>query len=141
MTTCTWDGKRLSADTRSITGDVIDQAPCQKIFQKNGVYCAIAGDVAEVMPAVDYLLGRKKKKPEIDEGDFQIMLVSETRCEYYGGSLKPSPLAAPFAIGSGSSHAIAAMLCGKSGPKSIRIAAQLDASTGVEFGVRTYKIR
>lgn len=144
MTTCTWDGKRISADTRSITGAVIDQAPCQKIFQKKGIYCAIAGDVATALIVMEYLLKDKRKaeRPELDAEDiFQIMLVSKDRCEYYSCSLDPSPMAAPCAIGSGGDYALAAMLCGKSGPQSIQVAAKMDPYTGVEFGIRTYKIR
>lgn len=141
MTTCTWDGKRLSADTRSITGSTIDQAPCQKIFQREGIYCALAGDVAEAITVIDYLLGRKVEPPELPVAEFQIMLVSDTRAEYYANSLNPSPMEAPFAIGSGTDYALSAMLCGKSGRKAISIAAKLDPNTSVDYGVRSFKIR
>lgn len=141
MTTCTWDEKRLSADTRSMTGDVIDQGPCQKIFQRKGVFCAVAGDLAEAIPVVRYLLKPKGKRPKIGKGDFQILLVSASRAEYYDGEYIALPVTGPFAIGTGGDHALAAMLCGKSGPQAIRIAAQMDPHTGVDFGVRTFKIR
>lgn len=139
MTTCTWDGKRLSADTRSITGAAIDQGPCQKIFQRQGTYVAIAGDVAEVMPVVRWLLNPELDEPECPEG-FQIILVNQYRREYYCDSLQSSPMATPFAIGSGADYAIAAMLSGKTGPKAIKIAAKIDANTGVDYGVRSFKI-
>ena len=140
MSTCTWDGKRLSADTRCITGDVIDQSPCQKIFRKKGIYCAVAGDLADAIEVTRYLLNGGDA-PDYTEGSFEIMLVSKDRCEYYGGNLKSVPLPTPFAIGSGGDYAVAAMLCGKTAPKAIKIAAKMDASTGTEFGIRTYKIR
>lgn len=141
MTTCTWDGKRLSADTRSVTGTVIDQGPCQKIFQRKGVFCAVAGDIAEALPVVNYLLGKEKEPPEINGSCFQIILVSGTRAEYYYSDLKPAPLATPFAIGSGAEFAMAAMLCGKSGRKAIRVAAKLDNNTSVDYGIRSFRIR
>lgn len=139
MTTCTWDGKRLSADTRSITGDVIDQGPCQKIYSRKGVYVALAGDVAKALPIVEWLLNPKGEKPKSTK-DFQAILVSKDRQEYYGGSLKPVPLTTPHAIGSGGDFAIAAMLSGKTGPQAIKIAAKMDPNTGIDFGVRSYKI-
>jgi len=141
MTTCAWDGKKLSADTRSVTGDVIDQSACQKIFQRKGVFCAAAGDLAEAISVVKYLLNKKGEPPDFEEGSFEIMLVSETRSEFYGGTLKPVPMEAPSAIGSGGSYAIAAMLCGKSAPNAVRIAAKMDSNTGVDFGVRTFRVR
>jgi ATP-dependent protease HslVU (ClpYQ) peptidase subunit len=141
MTTCTWDGKRLSADTRSITGSTIDQAACQKIFQRKGIYCALAGDIAEAIIVIDYLLGKEVEPPELPVGDFQIILVSKTRCEYYYNSLNPSPLESPSAIGSGADYALSAMLCGKSGSKAVTIAAKLDPYTSVDYGVRSFKIR
>lgn len=138
MTTCTWDGKRLSADTRSITGGVIDQHACQKLFKKNGVVCAVAGNLSDAMRAVDFLLGITEKKP--NDGDYEIMLVSKDRAEYYDTNVQPIPLATPFAIGSGRAEAMSAMLCGKTGKEAIKIAAKLDPNTSVDFGVRSYKI-
>jgi len=144
MTTCVWDGEWLCSDTRSMTGSVIDQTPCQKIFTRNGVYCAISGDLAEVTVAVKKLLNPKKHfvdDPSIDEGDWQIILVSATREEYYCGSLLPSPAGAPFAIGTGGSYALAAMLAGKTGAQAVRLACRMDALSGIEFGVRKYRVR
>ena len=145
MTTCVWDGEFICADTRSMTGAVIDQAPCQKIFQKNGVYCAVAGDLAEAVIVVKRLLNPQKPTPEdshlVEEGEWQVILVSETRAEYYGGTMLPAPMSAPFAIGTGGSFALAAMLAGKTGPQAIRLACKMDACSGVEFGVRKYRVR
>ena len=145
MTTCIWDGEFICADTRSMTGDVIDQGPCQKIFQKNGVYCAISGDLAEAVVVVKRLLQPQKPSADdvhlVEEGEWQIFLVSETRSEYYGGTLLPAPMAAPFAIGTGGSYALAALLAGKTGPQAIRLACKMDACSGVEFGVRKYRVR
>ena len=145
MTTCVWDGEFLCADTRSMTGSVIDQGPCQKIFQKKGVYCAISGDLAEAVIVVKRLLNPQRPSSDdvhlVDEGDWQIILVSETRAEYYGGCMLPAPVAPPFAIGTGGSYALAAMLAGKTGPQAIRLACKMDAYSGVEFGVRKYRVR
>lgn len=143
MTTCAWDGKRLAADTRSTMDDVIMQGACQKIFQRKGVFCAIAGDISEAIPVAKYLLKRKKDAdpPEFEEESFEILLVAEDRVEYYGGTLKPVLVEAPFAIGTGANHAVAAMLCGKKAQEAVRVAAKMDVNTGVEFGVRSYRIR
>jgi len=145
MTTCVWDGEFICADTRSMTGSVIDQGPCQKVFQKRGVFCAISGDLAEAFIVVQRLLNPQKPTPDdvhlVEEGDWQIMLVSETRAEYYGGTMLPAPMAAPFAIGTGGNYALAALLAGKNGPQAIRLACKMDACSGVEFGIRKYKVR
>ena len=142
MTTCSFDGQNLAADTRSMTGGIIDQSPCQKIFRRKGIFCALAGDVSEALVVIKYLLNPKLEKPIIEEGgNWEIILIGGGRTEFYSGTLNPSPMEAPFAIGSGSGYAIAAMLCGKTAAQSIRIAAKLDSSTGVEFGVRNFKIR
>lgn len=144
MTTCVWDGEWLCSDTRSMTGSVIDQTPCQKIFRRNGVYCAVSGDLAEATLAVKKLLNPKNYRednPFLEEGDWQILLVSDTREEYYCGSLLPSPAGAPFAIGTGGSYALAAMLAGQTGAQSVRLACRMDANSGVDYGVRKYRVR
>lgn len=145
MTTCVWDGEFICADTRSITGTVIDQGACQKIFQKNNVFCAVAGDIAEATIVVKRLLMPEKNSEEdsyiVDSGDWQIMLVSESRCEYYGGTMLPAPMTTPFAIGTGGSFALAALLAGKTGLQAIRLACKMDACSGVEFGIRKYRVR
>jgi hypothetical protein len=77
----------------------------------------------------------------VDAGDWQIMLVSESRCEYYGGTMLPAPMTTPFAIGTGGSFALAALLAGKTGPQAIRLACKMDSCSGVEFGIRKYRVR
>lgn len=140
MTTGTWDGVRISADTRSITDDTIDQGPCQKIFQKKGVYCAVAGDLGAAKKAALWLLGRKKNKPKLEDEEFEIILVSKDRQEYYDESLVALELPTPHAIGSGKQPALAAMLAGENGREAIRIAARIDPNTSVDYGLRSFKV-
>lgn len=128
MTTIAWDGETLSADTQSITGYAIDQAPTQKIFKKSGKYFAIAGDYAQGLAIMDWILGGDR--PELQKPEYEVMVIDGGEAMVYADQLLPYSVLPPIAFGTGRDFALGAMLSGKTAAQAVEIASRLDPNTG-----------
>ncbi len=137
MTTIAWDGESLACDSMAITGGVIDQYPTKKIFKKRDVYYLLAGDYAQSLAVMDWLVDGKEK-PEFPKPDYEVIAIQGSGGKCYSGELYPYSIKPPFAVGSGSEFAYGAMLSGKTAKEAVETAIKLDPNSGGK--VRTYKI-
>ena len=137
MTTIATDGKTISADTLQ-SGDFVDQINAIKLCKINGVVYGNAGNLSEGQKYIDWV---KKGRP-IDEipsfkDHFEVIWIKDGHAWWDNGSLRPIKCGVPYAIGSGASYAMGAMMAGTGPKKAVSIAMKLDAFTGGK--IRTMK--
>lgn len=125
MTTICWDGETLAADSQAICNFKSDIRKIHRL--PDGRLFAGAGAVQEVLAVLEYLRGGEK--PTGLE-NFEAMLIQAGSAAYLGDRLMHKPITAPYAIGSGSQFAIAAMACGKTAAEAVRIAIRFDNGSG-----------
>jgi len=135
VTTIAWDGKNLACDSRSLTNDTIDQCETQKIFKKSGVYYCLAGEYAQALAVMDYLV-TKKNEPVFPKPEYQVLVISDT-AQIFDGELHPSPVEPPYAMGTGAQFAYGAILSGKTAKEAVEVAIKLDPYSGGK--IRTHK--
>lgn len=139
-TTIAWSGTQIAADSQSTGGHTRYNSAGSKILYSKTRHATIAaaGDVAATAPIKKFFMHTDKplseyKIPEtVKQDSFQIVIIYDdgTAETYLGNLHEPTPISAPFAMGSGEDFAMAAMLCGKTAVEAIEIAKQLDVYTG-----------
>ena len=131
MTTITWDGKTLAADSR-VTDGCIEQVRCKKIHKAGEYIIAFCGDYAEGLAFVKWVKDGMvaERKPE-DLEDFGALVVHpDGKVFEYTKRLIPLPCGCPTAAGSGRKSAMGALLAGANAVEAVKIAAKLDPYTG-----------
>lgn len=129
MTTVVWDGISFAADRRmSLHGGNV-----QKIFRlPSGAVVGGAGDYNKIVKSVRYMMGQGDKPEGPADGNTILMMVHNKKVFLsvdYGDTMMPIK-DKRFAIGSGSSYAMGALLAGKTAKEAIVIASKLDPDTG-----------
>lgn len=136
MTTVVWDGKTLAAD-RQLTSDEVVRGGCSKIFNyKKDKYLSGCGCYYEITATAEYFKDiEKNDKPSIEESEFILLDTKQKRVWMLDKRLIPITVDSPFAIGSGSHFALAALTMGLDAVSAIRLASKLDINTGggIEF--------
>ncbi len=147
MTTIAYDGKSLVSDSRSCIGDMIYEEDAQKIFPDVGPFVAlgIAGDYQAAMDTIEMIspfttMDHIRSIPSKDIGNVSLLGVTlDGRLWSYAGD-KSCELRSdkPFAVGSGSIWAMAAMDFGESAEDAVVFAATKDPYTNDIVQVATF---
>jgi len=147
MTTIAYDGKSLASDSRSCIGGMIYEEDAQKIFTERGPFAVlgIAGDYQAAMDVMDMIgeftnIEHIRGIPPEEIGNVSILAVTKDgRLWSYAGSASCELRGdRPFAVGSGSDFAIAAMDLGKSAKEAVEYAATRDPNTNSVTQVETF---
>lgn len=149
MTTIAFDGKTLASDGQ-VSGGYISSYKYKKIFSKNGWLIGAAGRLSECAMFIEWFEkwlhaqeGREqgiKVDPvePFDREEFTALVISpERECMVFESGRDMFEVEAPFAIGSGSPFAIAAMKAGADAKKAVEVAIELDPYSGGEVFVET----
>lgn len=141
MTTVAWDGKTLAADTRATNNDMIIQGGCTKLFRvkrhKQEYLVGGAGDRHRVAQLVG-VLGQKSGLTDLaelmpSETNHGFLIIHDcTTSKTYSYESSDSSLierTEQYAIGSGASFAMGAMLAGCTAEGAVLIASKLDIHT------------
>lgn len=135
MTTIAYKDGWLVSDSRETSGERVDTDRCKKIYRlPDGSLYAGSGESAIIMHLYQELLkaARVKKKvlPNIQlKGINAIVVANKKNVNYYEKGIWTS-LDYPFAIGTGSHYALAAMDNGASAEEAVRIACKRDIYSG-----------
>lgn len=137
MTTIATDGKIMAADTMEMTSFIL-QHEGTKLKKVGGIVYGISGSDTPAEMYLDWVAEGcpQDNKPVTNDG-WTVIFVKDGTSWLVDELLRPVSAGLPFAIGSGSVAAMAAMLCGKTPAQAIKIAMMLDAGTGGK--VRTMK--
>ena len=127
MTTIAFDGEVIASDSQSST-DFVDQNSAKKLFRKKGKVFGVAGDYAQCLAVIDWLMG--EKKPTFNDDCFTVVVIEDGQAQIYCNEFYPYPAQPPFAFGSGGVFAMAAMLAGADAKRAVEIACQLDENSG-----------
>lgn len=133
MTTIAYDGRTLAADRRVSTSNGTRYAPVTKLRRlPDGRLVGCGGSLNDGIQFVDWLLdsARKETRPRLDESFRALVIDADGRLLDYEQSLIPTEEGVPFAIGSGSAYARAAMACGKTAAEAVGVAERFDLFTG-----------
>ncbi|AZP72787.1 proteasome subunit beta [Pseudomonas poae] len=132
MTTIAYKDGVIAYDSQVTRGDVITYDDYEKCTEQKGVKFFCSGTVADHQRLIDAYFGAK---PEgnidavalvLNNGQLSLVAVDDTT----GIWASPVALDRPYAIGSGTAFAFAAMDMGASAYKAVEIAARRDTNTG-----------
>lgn len=139
-TTIAWSGTEIAADSQSTGSHTKYHSAVPKIMYSKTRHATIAaaGDVAVTAPIKKFFMSTDKPLSEYQlpvtagDGSFAVLVIyDDGSAEIYLTNLTaPTPVEAPFAVGSGEDFAMAAMLCGKTAKEAVEVAEQLDLFTG-----------
>lgn len=140
MTTIAYKDGVIAYDSQITRGDVITYEDYEKCIEQAGVKFFCCGTVSDYQRLVDAYFGAKPDG-NIDatalvlDGDSLMMVAVD---DTTGLWKSPVMRDRPYAIGSGTPYAFAAMDMGASAEKAVEMAARRDTSTGGK--VRTLRI-
>ncbi|MFJ2446807.1 proteasome subunit beta [Pseudomonas sp. NPDC087626] len=132
MTTIAYKDGVIAYDSQVTRGDVITYDDYEKCTEYKGVKFFCSGTVSDHQKLIDVYFGAK---PEgnidvvalvLNNGTLSLVAVDDNT----GIWMSPVALDRPYAIGSGTAFAFAAMDMGASASKAVEIAAKRDTSTG-----------
>ena len=139
MTTVAYDGTTLASDSRStMGGGMIYEEDAQKIFPDIGPFAVlgIAGDYQAAMDTMDMIQDFNKIEhvrgiPAKEVGDVALIGVTHDGklWSYMGDRSCELRADKPFAVGSGSEYALAAMDLGKTAAEAVVYASTRDLYT------------
>lgn len=132
MTTIATDGKVMAGDGQRNHQRTITNRRAVKVRRLNdGSLVGTAGDVAFGERFVDWLNnGGVAPELKMDGGFTALILKPDGELLLSGQDCKPTPVEAPYAIGSGMDLAIGAMVAGASPKRAVEIASDYDPDTG-----------
>ena len=129
MTTITWDGKTLAADSRVTAGGSLVAETAVKIKKIDNKLVGAAGVPAQCEEFFEFV--KSGEKPEQLPEDFQgVIVYKNKRIEYYDSNYSCTLCKGLFSIGSGEEYAYGAMSAGASAKEAIKIAMKKDLATG-----------
>lgn len=146
MTTIAYKAGVLAADRQ----ETVDDTPCEckkihKVKTSTGteVLVGCAGNSDDIQLFFDWLVGRRKTPPKINEDGFCAMLIEKHgQIWTCGPRLVWGPInRKEWAVGSGAGYALGAMLAGLSAADSVKIAERLDIHTGCGIDSVTFHTR
>ncbi len=142
MTTIAYKDGWLVSDSRETSKDRIDTDRCKKIYRlPDGALYGGAGDSCSIQALHHHLVkasrSKPKKLPNICIKGVHALLIHDKTFYYERGSWQP--INYPFAIGSGSHYAIAAMDAGCTAEEAVRIAIKRDVYSGGR--IQKYRIQ
>lgn len=132
MTTIATDGYSMAGDGRSTRGDAISGGDRKKVYKlSDGSLIGAAGRTRDAERAIRALTANPAKPEEV-RGDYTLMRL------YPDGSIwvhedtltAPIKVQPPFAIGSGWTPALGAMMAGATSREAVKIASKIDVHTG-----------
>lgn len=132
MTTIATDGKLMAGDGRSTRGDSISGGDRKKVFQlRDGSIIGIAGRTRDAELAARKFI-ENPDSPENVRGDYTVVrLYPNGQVWVYEDNtsvaIKVKP---PYAIGSGWTTALGALLAGANAAEAVKIASKVDVHTG-----------
>ncbi|MCE1010273.1 proteasome subunit beta [Pseudomonas monteilii] len=140
MTTIAYKDGVIAYDSRVTRGDLITDDDCDKCIERDGVKFFLTGAVCDYDALVGAYFGTSPSGKVdasaivLHDGNLMMVAVDDDT------GLWKSPLKAdrPYAIGSGTPYAFAAMDMGASAEKAVEMAARRDTSTGGR--VRTQRV-
>lgn len=132
MTTIATDGKLMAGDGRSTRGDIVSGGDRKKVFRlPDGSIIGIAGRTRDAERAVRSLMA-DPFAPEEVRGDYHLIRLYPNGQIWSHEDTLTAPIRVkpPYAIGSGSTAAMAAMLAGADATAAVKIATKLDIYSG-----------
>ncbi|MDU9394549.1 MULTISPECIES: proteasome subunit beta [Pseudomonas] len=140
MTTIAYKDGIIAYDSQITRGDVITYDDYEKCLERDGVKFICSGAVPDFARLVDaYFGGTPEGSIDVTamvlDGE-QLMMVAVD--DNTGLWKSPIMLDRPYAIGSGTPYAFAAMDMGASAEKAVEMAAKRDTSTGGK--IRTLRV-
>lgn len=134
MTTVAFSKGTLAADTQMTFGDSSKARVSKIVRLADGSLFATAGSIRPGAKLKEWAMGgfdpakRPKFGPKAEVEALHIK--PDGTIWYYDGSAIPDKLEDKFyAIGSGGAYALAAMACGRSAARAVKIAARFDSGT------------
>jgi len=117
----------------------------QKVFLHDDKYYCCAGEYAKALSLIDYLLDVSDSKVDCEGCEVLVVDKVTKRALLYSNSLRPFPVEAPFAMGTGAAYALAIMLhhididdrclLDMSAIEAVDMARRLDPYTGGEIKI------
>jgi ATP-dependent protease HslVU (ClpYQ) peptidase subunit len=131
MTTIATDGKTVAADTL-MTSNIRDCFDFIKVRKIGKDIVACSGGADEIVAYFNWISGKSTVKPIIEESNkFHALHVNKDGVFYTcAPNWSKFNVDVPYALGSGGSIALGAMLAGASPAEAIRIAMKKDLYTG-----------
>lgn len=128
MTVIVCNGECMAADTQ-VTWDNGEIHHTHKIFRVGKKLIGVCGNAAETIQYVEYLKGKRKKKPKVE--DITVLELSD-KGKYirYCKDGDEKILTDYAAIGSGGDAAKAAMIMGATPEEAVLIACKINAACG-----------
>lgn len=143
MTTIAYKGGKVAYESRVTVGDVILTDNDEKSMEKDGVLFFCSGTESDFAALIDCYFGkaseRKLEAQAIVFDPHKKQLLTSGYCKhdgYWDIALNPQ---VPFAIGTGSPYAYAAMDMGASAKKAVKVALLRDIYSGGK--VRQIKLK
>ena len=139
MTTIVYKDGIIAYDSRTTSGLSILDHDYNKKISIDGVQFFVCGTVADHEKACKAYFNEEYVECDAqylvhDKGKLFVVCFADDRMYKV-----PQSLESPFAIGSGSDHALTAIDCGLSAKEAVKKAAYRDAGTGGR--IRTFKVR
>jgi hypothetical protein len=135
VTTVAYRDGVLATDSRGVSGDIIADNHCQKLFvMQDGSLVAAAGNYSLIWAFVNWMYEGDEKvdRPEVRERDTAVIIHLDAAgrlWEFEGHDW--APCVAPFyAWGSGAMAALAAMHLGATAEEAVLTAIQVDPNSG-----------
>lgn len=112
----------------------------QKVFLHDDKYYCCAGEYAKALSLIDYLLDVSDSKVDCEGCEVLVVDKVTKRALLYSNSLRPFPVEAPFAMGTGAAFAMGAMVYQDlmeeaDAIHAVEVASILDPYTGGEIKI------
>jgi ATP-dependent protease HslVU (ClpYQ) peptidase subunit len=126
-----YDGETLASDSRLVSGYICN-VTTPKFYKVGSTYVAFCGDAESELVYFRWFKDQTKPKPSPDNlKEFEAMIIRPNGKVYQSASLcQFVEVGKPYAIGSGGSYAMGAMLAGATAKEAVKIAMKLDVDTG-----------
>lgn len=140
MTTIAYKDGVIAYDSRVTRGDLITDDDCDKCIERDGVKFFMSGALCDYDALVGAYFGtapsgKVDASAIVVDGGKLLMVAVDDDTGLWKSPIKPDR---PYAIGSGTPYAFAAMDMGASAEKAVEMAARRDTSTGGT--IRTLRI-
>jgi len=129
MTTIACNEYGMACDSMQ-HGNYIDRISIKKIFEINGCLVGVAGNPGYMKQFLNWYRTQRHEFPELGEDFAALESTPDGQCFYWDSIGVPQEVGFPAAIGSGANIAIGAMMAGATPSQAVRIAMELDMSTG-----------
>jgi hypothetical protein len=127
--------KRMAADRWCLDGD--EHFPMRKVYRIKGLLIGFAGDIPAINRAVEWM--RKGSSPDnVPGGDVVALILSPRGLTTWTPTDGEVSVPSPFAVGSGSACARAAMKAGADVKRAVQITNDVHSQCG--GGVSVYKL-